>query len=43
MIPLARQFALEYAGLFDVLNPALAALDVPVPLGGTSTHLRGIR
>ena len=37
---LARQFALEYAGLFDVLNLALGALDVPVPLGGTSTHLR---
>ena len=37
---LARAFALEYAGLFDVLNPALARLDVPVPLGGTSMHLR---
>lgn len=37
---LARAFALEYAGLFDVLNPALARLDLPVPLGGTSMHLR---
>jgi len=37
---LARAFALEYAGLFDVLNPALARLDMPVPLGGTSMHLR---
>ncbi|MDP4022906.1 glycosyltransferase [Methylobacterium sp. NEAU 140] len=37
---LARLFALEYAGLFDVLNPALARLDLPVPLGGTSMHLR---
>ncbi|WP_244498781.1 glycosyltransferase family 2 protein [Methylobacterium sp. GXS13] len=37
---LARAFALEYAGLFDVLNPALARLDMPVPLGGPSMHLR---
>ncbi|MCJ2121218.1 glycosyltransferase family 2 protein [Methylobacterium sp. J-077] len=37
---LARAFALEYAGLFDVLNPALARLDLPIPLGGTSMHLR---
>jgi glycosyltransferase XagB len=38
--PLARAFALEYAGLFDVLYPALARLDLPIPLGGTSMHLR---
>lgn len=38
--PLTRLFALEYAGLFDVLNPALAALGMPIPLGGTSMHLR---
>lgn len=37
---LARAFALEYAGLFDVLNPALTRLGLPVPLGGTSMHLR---
>jgi len=37
---LTRLFALEYAGLFDVLNPALAALGLPIPLGGTSMHLR---
>ena len=37
---LAGLFALEYAGLFDVLNPALARLDLPVALGGTSMHLR---
>lgn len=37
---LSRMFALEYAGLFDVLNPALARLDLPVALGGTSMHLR---
>ncbi|MGU3557187.1 glycosyltransferase family 2 protein [Asanoa ferruginea] len=37
---LARAFALEYAGLFDVLNPAFARCGLPVPLGGTSMHLR---
>jgi glycosyltransferase XagB len=37
---LTRAFALEYAGLFDVLNPALARCGLPVPLGGTSMHLR---
>ena len=37
---LARAFALEYAGLFDVLNPALARCGLPIPLGGTSMHLR---
>jgi cellulose synthase/poly-beta-1,6-N-acetylglucosamine synthase-like glycosyltransferase len=35
---LARQFALEYLALFDGLLPALDRLDLPVPLGGTSTH-----
>ncbi|MER2267792.1 glycosyltransferase family 2 protein [Methylobacterium oxalidis] len=37
---LTRCFALEYAGLFDVLGPALAAWRLPTPLGGTSTHFR---
>nr|WP_306421721.1 glycosyltransferase family 2 protein [Methylobacterium trifolii] len=37
---LARLFALEYTGLFDVLNPALARWALPIPLGGTSTHFR---
>lgn len=37
---LPRFFAVEYAGLFDVLNPALAALGMPMPLGGTSMHVR---
>lgn len=37
---LTRAYALEYAGLFDVLNPALARCSLPVPLGGTSMHLR---
>ena len=37
---LPKLFAAEYAGLFDVVNPALCALDLPVPLGGTTMHLR---
>lgn len=35
---LVRQFALEYAVLFDVILPGLARLNLPVPLGGTSNH-----
>ena len=35
-------FALGYAALFDVINPGLAALGLPLPLGGTSNHFRGI-
>ncbi len=35
-----RLFAIEYAALFDVINPALARFDLPVPLGGTSNHFR---
>lgn len=37
---LERQFALEYAALFEVTLPALAALGAPLPLGGTSNHFR---
>jgi cellulose synthase/poly-beta-1,6-N-acetylglucosamine synthase-like glycosyltransferase len=37
---LSRQFAAEYAGLFDVFLPALADLRLPLPLGGTSNHFR---
>ncbi|CAO4171043.1 Glycosyl transferase [Methylorubrum populi] len=37
---LPRLFAIEYAALFDVLAPALAAWRMPIPLGGTSTHFR---
>ncbi|MDD9797498.1 MAG: glycosyltransferase [Alphaproteobacteria bacterium] len=37
---LARQMQLEYAHLFGFLLPALARLEYPVPLGGTSNHLR---
>ena len=37
---LARLFAIEYAALFDGLLPTLAALGMPLPLGGTSNHFR---
>jgi len=37
---IAGLFTLEYATLFDVINPGLAALGLPVPLGGTSSHFR---
>jgi cellulose synthase/poly-beta-1,6-N-acetylglucosamine synthase-like glycosyltransferase len=37
---LTRQFAIEYAALFDVLLPALARYHLPLPLGGTSNHFR---
>ncbi|WP_018260029.1 glycosyltransferase family 2 protein [Methylobacterium sp. WSM2598] len=37
---LTRCFALEYAALFDVLVPALAAWRLPIALGGTTTHFR---
>ncbi len=37
---LTRQFALEYASLFDVTLPALARYGLPLPLGGTSNHFR---
>lgn len=37
---LSALFALEYAGLFRVLLPHLAAARLPMPLGGTSNHFR---
>lgn len=37
---LAGCFALEYAGLFDVLNPGLLRSGLPIMLGGTSNHFR---
>ena len=37
---LARLFALDYAGLFEVANPGLALCDWPMLLGGTSNHFR---
>ena len=40
---LPLMFAIEYAALFDGLLPLLAAAHMPLPLGGTSNHFRGIR
>lgn len=37
---LTRFFALEYAALFHVWNPALTYLRLPFTLGGTSNHIR---
>jgi cellulose synthase/poly-beta-1,6-N-acetylglucosamine synthase-like glycosyltransferase len=40
---LARLFTAEYAGQFDVFLPGIAALRLPLPLGGSSNHFHGIR
>lgn len=40
---IARLFAVEYSMLFDGFLPALARFRLPLPLGGTSNHFRGIR
>jgi glycosyltransferase XagB len=37
---LARQFSAEYAILFEVILPSLAAQGLPLLLGGTSNHFR---
>ncbi|MEA2952766.1 MAG: glycosyltransferase XagB [Alphaproteobacteria bacterium] len=37
---LSRIFTAEYAGQFDVFLPGLAALRLPLPLGGSSNHFR---
>lgn len=37
---LGRQFAAEYAGLFETALPGMARLGLPFPLGGTSNHFR---
>ncbi len=37
---LARMFTASYAGQFDALLPGLAALHLPLPLGGSSNHFR---
>lgn len=37
---LTRLFSLEYATLFDLINPGLCALRLPIALGGTSNHFR---
>ena len=42
IIPLTRQFTIEYSALFDAILPALARLGMPVPLGGTSNHFPGL-
>ncbi len=33
-------FAVEYAALFELVNPGLSALGLPVALGGTTNHFR---
>ncbi len=40
---LSRQFTIEYASLFRGLLPFLSRFRLPLPLGGTSNHFRGIR
>jgi glycosyltransferase XagB len=37
---LTRQFAIEYASLFEFVLPSLADQGLPLPLGGTSNHFR---
>jgi len=37
---LTRQFTIEYAILFKLILPGLAAHYLPLPLGGTSNHFR---
>lgn len=37
---LTRLFSIEYSNLFDFLLPGLEAMEVPIPLGGTSNHFR---
>ena len=37
---LTRMFTLEYSNWFDYLLPGLHALNIPIPLGGTSNHFR---
>jgi cellulose synthase/poly-beta-1,6-N-acetylglucosamine synthase-like glycosyltransferase len=37
---LTQLFALEYSSLFRLLLPALERLRLPIPLGGTSNHIK---
>lgn len=37
---LTQLFAIEYAALFDVINPGLCQLGMPMPLGGSSNHFK---
>jgi cellulose synthase/poly-beta-1,6-N-acetylglucosamine synthase-like glycosyltransferase len=39
---IASQFAAEYAIQFREILPLLARLELPLPLGGTSNHFRGL-
>lgn len=39
---ISRQFAAEYAIQFREILPLLARLGLPLPLGGTSNHFRGL-
>ena len=36
IVPLTRQFTIEYSVLFDATPTALERLRLPVPLGGTA-------
>lgn len=38
---LTRWFAIEYSMLFDLVLPGLDVRQDPIPLGGTSNHIRG--
>jgi len=40
---LARMFTAEYAGQFDVFLQGFSNFEMPLPLGGSSNHFRGIR
>lgn len=37
---IAGLFAIDYAALFEVANPGIASLGLPMMLGGTSNHFR---
>ncbi len=37
---LTQLFSIEYSALFRILLPALERMRMPIPLGGTSNHLR---
>ena len=37
---LSKLFAIEYSALFRLQLPALERLGIPIPLGGTSNHIR---
>jgi len=40
IIPLTQLFSVEYSVLFDLVNPGLCALGLPIALGGSSNHFR---